>query len=160
MWNPSIKPILPRPESQLNFEEHCCHMHEFYAQYLEQFKVMVTAVKEIHKRYGIEGALDKGRTTAVKGSLSMTVRLKPVYKLRKIDKGFSIEDKYAYENDYGTEFAFDISGYGGKYTSIIGLKAIAKGSIMMHEVEAFPTSQYNIQVIPDWYVKTVKDFLK
>jgi len=160
MWNPSIRPVLARPESTLNFEEHCSHYYEFYSQYVKQFQIMATAVKEIHERYGMEGALVKGRTTAVKGSLSMTVRVKPTYNVKRDDPKFDIREKFAYQNDYGTEFCFTIDGYEGNYLSVIGLKACKKGAIMLHEIESFPTMEYNKQKIPDWFVETVKDFLK
>lgn len=160
MWNPSIRVSVPVMERQDKFEELCCHYHEFYSQYLKQFTIMATLVEHFHVKYGIEKALLKGSASSTVGRLIMMITLTPEYKYAYGDPEYSIKDKIAFRDDYYTTFSLCINGFDDEYEATIGLKAMTKNGILLTEIPAFPTDKYNEQELPDWFVDTVKDFLK
>jgi len=160
MWNPSIQVKVPLMEQQHKFEELCCHYNEFYTQYAKLFVLMASLVEHFHVKYGIEEALIKGETSSTKGRLIMMVQVRPEYKLKYGEPGYSIRDKQAYRDDYFTDFTISVEGYHGEYTAVIGVKAMTEYGIMMAEIPRFDTDKYDEQDIPEWFVNAVKDFLK
>ena len=159
MWNPSInyKELL-EPTS---FEAVGHHYNDFYVRYVQQFRKLWEAVKDIHVNNGMELALTRGQTSSVKGSLILTIRTQPTYKFKPGDVEYDADEQYDFENDFLTDFTMTILDIGDEeYLSTMSFKAINSGEVMLKAIESFPTERASSIKIPSWFIETVQKFTK